>query len=76
TLELTEEARKMLAERGYDPLYGARPLKRTIQRELESPLGRMIIRGEVAEGRTVTVEARDGKLEFSVRTEKKPAKET
>ncbi|MDH5752977.1 MAG: ATP-dependent chaperone ClpB, partial [Deltaproteobacteria bacterium] len=45
TLELTEEARKMLAERGYDPLYGARPLKRTIQRELESPLGRMIIRG-------------------------------
>lgn len=54
-LELTEEAKRHLVEVGYDPNYGARPLKRTIQKELETPLARRILGGEVREGQTVTV---------------------
>ncbi len=55
-LQLTESARSFLAERGYDPLFGARPLKRTIQAELENPLARLIIAGRFKEGDTVTVD--------------------
>jgi ATP-dependent Clp protease ATP-binding subunit ClpB len=56
TLTVTPAAREFLAERGYDPLFGARPLKRTIQAELENPLARAIIAGSVKEGDTVTVD--------------------
>jgi len=63
-LELTDKARDYLAERGYDPSFGARPLKRLIQRELETALGRKIISGEVRDGSHVKVEAGPRGLEF------------
>ncbi len=56
TLELTEQARDYLAAAGYDPSYGARPLKRTIQKELETPIGRLILKGDLADGQTVIVD--------------------
>jgi len=61
-LELNEPARALIAKTGYDPVYGARPLKRYIQRELETRIGREIIAGQVADGSIVTVGAKDGKL--------------
>jgi ATP-dependent Clp protease ATP-binding subunit ClpB len=63
-LVLTDKARDYLADRGYDPLYGARPLKRLIQRELETALGRRILAGDVRDGSKVTVEANAKGLEF------------
>ncbi|MGZ3560990.1 MAG: ATP-dependent chaperone ClpB [Vulcanimicrobiaceae bacterium] len=56
TLELTQPARRHLVKTGYDPVYGARPLKRAIQRELETPLGRKILAGEIHDGDRVTVD--------------------
>ena len=56
-LELGEPARKWLAEEGYDPVFGARPLKRVIQRALQDPLAEMLLAGDVADGDTVTVAA-------------------
>ncbi|MDR2515935.1 MAG: ATP-dependent chaperone ClpB [Spirochaetaceae bacterium] len=53
-LDVTEEARELLAARGYDPLFGARPLKRTIQTDLENPLAKAILAGEISEGDHVT----------------------
>ena len=64
TIELDEEARTWLAGRGYDPIYGARPLKRLIQRELQDPLARLILEGRVHDGETVKVSAEDGMLEI------------
>jgi ATP-dependent Clp protease ATP-binding subunit ClpB len=55
-LELTDAARAHLARSGYDPLYGARPLKRAIQREIETPLGRRILKGEIRDGQTMLVD--------------------
>jgi ATP-dependent Clp protease ATP-binding subunit ClpB len=60
TLKLTAAARAYLAERGYDPLFGARPLKRTIQGELENPLARAIIAGTIKEGDTVNADREAG----------------
>lgn len=62
TLEVTQEAKELIAKAGYDPVYGARPLKRYIQRELETRVGRAIIADELHAGSTVTVEVRDGAL--------------
>jgi ATP-dependent Clp protease ATP-binding subunit ClpB len=62
-----ENAMDLLAEKGYDPVYGARPLKRVIQRELETPISRMLIGGEVAEGKSVGITADGEKLRFIVR---------
>ncbi|MFP4328022.1 MAG: ATP-dependent chaperone ClpB [Paracoccaceae bacterium] len=56
-LELDEDARKWLADEGYDPVFGARPLKRVIQRALQDPLAEMILAGDVADGDVVTVTA-------------------
>jgi ATP-dependent Clp protease ATP-binding subunit ClpB len=56
TLELTEKAREHLAAVGYDPSYGARPLKRVIQKELETPLGRSLLKGDIKDGQTVVVD--------------------
>ena len=56
------KATKWLAEKGYDPAYGARPLKRFMQRELETRLGRAIIAGDIAPGTTVRVAIEDGAL--------------
>ncbi|MDR1374564.1 MAG: ATP-dependent chaperone ClpB [Treponema sp.] len=55
-LRLTKDAKELLAERGYDPLFGARPLKRTIQSDLENPLAKAIIAGKINEGDTVTAD--------------------
>ena len=63
-LELSDEARRWIAENGYDPVYGARPLKRFIQRELETPLARRIIAGEIAPGARVRVELAGDALAF------------
>ncbi len=65
-LELTEAAKDFLAERGYDPVFGARPLKRVIQRELETPLAKKILAGEVKEGDRVVVDAGPAGLSFQV----------
>ncbi len=61
TLELTDAARDHLARVGYDPAYGARPLKRTIQKEVETVLGRMLLQGKIRDGQTVQVDYADGK---------------
>ena len=61
TLELTSAALEWLSEAGYDPVYGARPLKRVIQRTLQNPLAEDILAGKIIDGQTVTVDAnRDG----------------
>jgi ATP-dependent Clp protease ATP-binding subunit ClpB len=56
TLTLSDTAKEILAERGYDPLFGARPLKRTIQADLENPLAKLIIAGKIKEGDTITAD--------------------
>ncbi len=58
----TEAARKLLAEEGFDPEYGARPLRRTIQRLVENPVARGILQGEYRDGDTVELDAEDGKI--------------
>ncbi|WP_029010641.1 ATP-dependent chaperone ClpB [Azospirillum halopraeferens] len=62
TLEVDPAATEWLAEAGYDPVYGARPLKRVIQRALQNPLATLILEGKVADGQTVTVSAEAGRL--------------
>jgi ATP-dependent Clp protease ATP-binding subunit ClpB len=64
-LELTDAAKEHLVHVGYDPAYGARPLKRTLQREIETELARRILRGEVRDGQNVLVDARNGVLTFT-----------
>ena len=72
TLELTPAARAQVARRGFDPVYGARPLKRYLQREVETRIGRAIIAGDVIDGSRLTVDVGvDGELE--VRHEAPPA---
>ncbi|HWK37121.1 ATP-dependent chaperone ClpB [Sphingomonas sp.] len=65
-IELSEGARAWLGRVGYDPVYGARPLKRAVQRYLQDPLADLILRGEVRDGSTVRAEDGDGKLELHV----------
>jgi ATP-dependent Clp protease ATP-binding subunit ClpB len=63
-LELTDAAKESLAEAGWDPTYGARPLKRAIQRLVENPLALRLLEGEFGDGDAVLVDARDGELVF------------
>ncbi len=65
TLKLDDRARTWLANAGYDPVYGARPLKRVIQRELQNPLAGMILAGQIRDGETVRVAVLDGKLSLN-----------
>ncbi|WP_156455672.1 AAA family ATPase, partial [Sphingomonas sp. CCH18-H6] len=65
TLDLTERARAWLGRVGYDPVYGARPLKRAIQRYLQDPLADLLLRGEVPDGSTVTIDEGDSELTFT-----------
>jgi ATP-dependent Clp protease ATP-binding subunit ClpB len=65
TLELTDDAKTHLATTGYDPVYGARPLKRAIQREIETPLSRLILKGEVKDNSVVRAEMSGGAITFS-----------
>ncbi|TNE40789.1 MAG: ATP-dependent chaperone ClpB [Sphingomonadales bacterium] len=66
TLDLTDAARNWLGRVGYDPVYGARPLKRAVQKYLQDPLAEMILAGEVPDGSTVKVGEGDGALSLSV----------
>jgi ATP-dependent Clp protease ATP-binding subunit ClpB len=64
-LEMTEGAKAFVAKAAYDPVYGARPLKRYLQRELETRLGRQLIAGSIEDGSRVTVDVKDGALSLS-----------
>ncbi len=65
SIELTEEAMSLLVESGFDPVYGARPLKRAIQRLVEDPLATAILSGEFSSGHTIQVSVDSGQLTFS-----------
>jgi len=73
TLQLADDARDLLGEAGFDPVYGARPLKRAIQQQLENPLAQRILRGDFAPGVTVHVSVKDGALAFERRLTKAAA---
>jgi ATP-dependent Clp protease ATP-binding subunit ClpB len=64
TLDLTEDARDLLGEAGFDPVYGARPLKRAIQQQVENPLAERILRGDFLPGDAVNIDWRGGRLVF------------
>jgi ATP-dependent Clp protease ATP-binding subunit ClpB len=72
-LELTDAAKEQLVEAGWDPTYGARPLKRAIQRLIENPLALRLLEGEFGEGDTVRVDAEDGELVFASASAAEPA---
>ena len=65
-INLSDAAKAWLGRVGCDPVYGARPLKRAIQRHLQDPLTDMLLRGEVPDGSTLNVEEGDGALTFAV----------
>jgi ATP-dependent Clp protease ATP-binding subunit ClpB len=69
-IELDESARDLMGEAGFDPVYGARPLKRAIQQQIENPLAQHILRGDFAAGDTIQVGVRDGRLTFTRSVEK------
>jgi len=69
-LTLTDSAKEHLIQVGYDPAYGARPLKRAIQKEVETPLARMLVAGEVRDGKKVVLDFRAGALKFEVESPK------
>ncbi|WP_433257302.1 ATP-dependent chaperone ClpB [Streptosporangium sp. CA-135522] len=64
-LEVSEEARRYIAERGYDPVYGARPLRRFIAREVETRIGRALLTGDIRDGGVVRVELAEGELDVT-----------
>jgi len=68
TLELTDAAKEHLVRIGHEPAYGARPLKRTLQREVETELARKLLKGEVRDGQTVRVGYRDHELVFETKS--------
>ncbi|MAK99967.1 MAG: ATP-dependent chaperone ClpB [Citromicrobium sp.] len=65
-LELTDAAKRWLGRVGYDPVYGARPLKRTVQRYVQDPLAEKLLQGEIPDGSTVKIDEGDGQLEMEV----------
>ena len=65
-IDLSDKAKAWLGRVGYDPVYGARPLKRAIQRYLQDPLADLLLRGDIPDGSTVKVEEGDGELKFDV----------
>jgi ATP-dependent Clp protease ATP-binding subunit ClpB len=73
TVELTEAAKEQLVEAGWDPTYGARPLKRALQRLVENPLAKALLEGGFGEGDTIRVDARDGELVFEKAVPAEPA---
>jgi ATP-dependent Clp protease ATP-binding subunit ClpC len=72
-IHLTEAGRDWLAEKGYDPAFGARPLRRTLQRLVESPLSKKLIRRELKVGEQLQIDVEDGELVFREAEDKKPA---
>ncbi|MDO5064329.1 MAG: ATP-dependent chaperone ClpB [Actinomyces bowdenii] len=73
TLSVTDAARAWLSDEGYDPAYGARPLRRLVQRKIGDVLARMILAGEVADGQSVVVDRVEGESGLSLRVEGRPA---
>ncbi|MEU0797339.1 ATP-dependent chaperone ClpB [Amycolatopsis sp. NPDC005961] len=73
TVELTPAARQFIAGRGFDPVYGARPLRRYISHEVETRIGRALLRGELTEGLVIVVDAADGDLTVDFRASDKEA---
>jgi ATP-dependent Clp protease ATP-binding subunit ClpB len=71
-LELTDAAKEALADAGWDPTYGARPLKRAIQRLVENPLALRLLEGDFADGDAVRVDAKDGEITFGKATAAEP----
>ncbi len=65
-MTVTDEAVTWIAEHGFEPQFGARPLRRAIQREVDNPLSRLLLDGRLGSGRRVTVGVRDGALDFAV----------
>jgi ATP-dependent Clp protease ATP-binding subunit ClpB len=72
-LQLTDVARSNLVRTGYDPHYGARPLKRAIQKKIETPLGRLLLQGSIRDGQTVVVDASNETGDLMFRPEAVPA---
>jgi ATP-dependent Clp protease ATP-binding subunit ClpB len=72
TIELTPVAKELVAEAGWDPAYGARPLKRALQRLVENPLAKELLEGRFVDGDTVLVDARGGELVFEKATARQP----
>jgi ATP-dependent Clp protease ATP-binding subunit ClpB len=72
-LTLTPAATQDLAQRGYDPVYGARPLKRLIQQDIETPMARLLVKGELRDGGTATVDLQDGGLVIIPTIDAQPA---
>ena len=66
TIELTEEAKQYVIENGYDPVYGARPLKRFLQQNVETLAAKIILKGEISKGDVITVDLKDGVLTGTV----------
>jgi ATP-dependent Clp protease ATP-binding subunit ClpC len=75
SVHFTDAAVDWIAERGYQPEYGARPLRRTIQREVDNQLSRLLLNGTISEGSRVTVDVRDGRLDFRAQETRPPATE-
>ncbi len=75
-LEMAQKARRFIAEASYDPVYGARPLKRYLQKHIETELGKLIIRGEVPDGSLVQVVLDQGNLKFTVEPPVEESSET
>jgi ATP-dependent Clp protease ATP-binding subunit ClpB len=71
-LELTDAARELVARQGFDPVYGARPLKRFLQHQLESRIGRALIAGEVHDGARLLVDVKDGSLAVEIQNPAPP----
>ncbi|MBU2005056.1 MAG: ATP-dependent chaperone ClpB [Gammaproteobacteria bacterium] len=74
-ISLTEAALDLLADAGFDPVYGARPLKRAIQQQVENPLAQQILSGKFMPGDTITVDVADGKLTFTALVEAETVEE-
>jgi ATP-dependent Clp protease ATP-binding subunit ClpB len=72
-LDLTDEAKELVADAGWDPTYGARPLKRAIQRLIENPLALRLLEADFADGDTVRVDAEGGELVFTKAAAPEPA---
>ena len=66
SIELTGRAKEWIAEKGFDPAFGARPLRRTVQRYLETPLARKVLAGEIGDGGRLTVDAVEGEIVFDM----------
>ncbi|HVH84310.1 MAG TPA: type VI secretion system ATPase TssH, partial [Steroidobacteraceae bacterium] len=73
-LALDDAARDLLGESGFDPVYGARPLKRAIQQQIENPLAQRILEGEFQPGDRIRIAVREGQLTFGKVEERKAAR--